>query len=342
MVLAGTARHLFFMLVGAFILSAESPAGHFTPETASSLKEISGHIYNDRFERASELIDSLEASGTPSILRLFSRAAWYQSKMMADESDSLAGFYFAVLDSLENAAEAVIEAGGDSVLAYCYLGHAHAFRSLYYGRTGGLWKAFRSGMAARKAYSKGYEMDSTFYDLGLGLGSYRYWKSVKTKAINWTPLFKNERVDGINLIRLAADSSEVSRDAAVISLIWIYINEELYDDAIRLASEMRLKYPHGHLFLWAIAEAYYKKKDYLSAAEKYRIILTRQKRNPGNYYNLVEAAYYLGRCYRELSDNYPEAEKLLNVIREEIRQSPIPEKTRHRQKDKIKKILKED
>ena len=312
----------------------------FSPDLAARLGLINSHIYNDNFDRAESLIDSLESGPDTYPLILFFRAILYQSMMMAAESDFLENEYFTLLDSLENGAEKMLASGADSALAYWYLGHAHAFRSLYRGRAGSILKALKSGLSARKAYSRGYRIDSTFHDIALGLGSYRYWKSVKTKAINWTPLFKNEKQNGIDLLRLAADSSEISRDAGSAALVWVYINEKRYPEAIRLASAMYDRYPKGLTFLWALGEIYYRLDDCRAAIDTYGLILDRLKRDPGNYYNIIEAAFYLSECYRRVDGQNPAAAESLTALQEYIRDLPIPENTAKRQKKKIGKILK--
>jgi len=332
---------LILAFAAALILTAgNTAAGRFPPDLTDCLNRISGYIYNDRFDRAEGVIDSLQQNDHNDAFCHFFRAALYQARMMAAESDFLREEYFAALDSLEDDAQKALALGPDSALAYLYLGHAHAFRALFYGRSGNFLKALKSGLGARKAYSEGYAIDSAFHDIALGLGSYRYWKSVKTKALSWTPLFKNERQNGMDLLRLAADSSEISRDAATVALIWVYINEERFTEAIWLAEAMRRKYPEGLTFLWALGEAYYKMDDCREAAKIYEIIFDRLRREPGNYYNIIEAAYYLSLCYRQATGNQPDHEAKLVRLQGDIQSFPIPEETRQRQKKKIKAILK--
>lgn len=320
--------------------SGNIAAGRFPPDLTRCLNRISGHIYNDQFERAAAVIDSLQQDHRDAAFCHFFRAALYQSQMMAAESEFLKDELFAAIDSLQSDAENSLSGGGDSVIAYLYLGHAYALRAMFYGRSGNLLKALKSGLGARKAYSRGYELDSTFHDMGLGLGSYRYWKSVKTRIINWTPLFKNERENGIDLIRLAVDSSEISRDASTLTLIWVYINEERYSEAIMLAEAMHRKYPEGLTFLWPLGEAYFRMEDCPAAVAVYEKILDRLRQDPGNYYNIIEAAYNLSLCWRQADNDQVDYKERLMRLQEEIRACPIPKETRQRQKKKLKAILK--
>jgi tetratricopeptide (TPR) repeat protein len=328
-------------IVAAVLLSAPtSVAGErFSSDIKVCLHRVSADVYNDRFDSAVAVLDSMQNHNGPSpVCRLF-RAITYQAQMMAAESDFLKDDFFALLDSLQDDGDSILAGGGDSALAYWLIGNSHAFRSLFLGRGGNILGALRHGLAARSAYTKGYDIDPRFHDIALGLGSYRYWKSVKTAAINWTPLFKNERQAGIDLLRLAADSAEISADAAKSALIWVYINEKRYIEAIRLARQMRREYPDGLTFLWALGEAYRKFGDVRGAAHIYEEILDRLQTKPGNYYNIIEAADYLCQCYRQTADENTEIHARLAELKREIADMPIPKDTRKRQRDKLNDIL---
>jgi len=244
------ATFLIIGIVAVLILSTAMAGGseRFSPDIKACLHRVSADVYNDRFDSADAILDSVQNHGGPAPLCRMYRAIARQARMMADESDALKDNFFSLLDSLQIDGDSLLTEGGDSALAYWLIGNSHAFRSLYLGRSGNMLGALRHGLAARSAYTKGYTLDPQFHDIALGLGSYRYWKSVKTSAINWTPLFKNERQSGIDLLRLAADSSEISSDAARAALIWVCINEKRYIEAIRLAREMRRMYPDGLTF----------------------------------------------------------------------------------------------
>lgn len=337
---AGRGCIFVFSMALLLTLSAAAPAApRFSPEIKACLHRVSAHVYNDDFDSAVAILDSVQNhSGPAPVCRLF-RAITYQAHMMAAESDFLKDEFFALLDSLSDDGAKLLASGGDSAMGYWLIGNSHAFRSLFLGRSGSLIAALRHGLAARSAYTKGYAVDPHFHDIALGLGSYRYWKSVKTAAVNWTPLFKNERQEGIELLRLAADSAELSTDAAKSALIWVYINEKRYIEAIRIAREMRRKYPRGLTFLWALGEAYRKFGDINGAADIYEEIFARLQENPGNYFNIIEAAYYLSQCYRQQTSGKAQADAKLTALQNTVANLPIPEQTRKRQKAKLKEIL---
>jgi len=312
---------------------------HFPDSLRSALNRITGYIYDDRLEQAGAAIDSLATVDSPHPVTTLFRAVLYQSQMMAEESDRLEPSFLILLDSVETGADSILAAGGDSALAWYLIGQADALRSLRLGRSGHTWGAIKAGMAAGRAYSKGYAVDSQFYDIGLGLGSYRYWKSVKGRLLTWTFLLKNEKANGIELLRQAADSAEISADAAVTSLIWVYLNEERYGEAIRLTEHMHHKYPHGLTFVWALGEIFLSMHDWRSAAQVYAEILDRVDAAPGNYYNTIEASYCLIKCYGELAATDPPFADMATNIRNHLRTCPIPEEIRKKQVKKLSYIL---
>lgn len=322
-----------------FTISTSINARHFSDDLKSCLNRITAHIYNDQFDEAKIIIDSLDISEYQGPMVPLFYAILFQARMMAAESNYLEKDFFESLDSLDDHCRKMLEIGSDSALAYFCLGHSHAFRSLHNSRAGKTWAAIKGGLKARNDYERAYKADHSFHDIALGLGSYRYWKTVKTGLLNWTPLFKREKENGIRLLRLAADSSDISSDAASTSLIWIYINEGLYGEALRIADLMRRKYPHGLTFCWALGEASFKVGDYRLAARTYSEILDRLHDNPGNYYNVIEATYYINECYRIQDQRGRHYSDSLLSLQSFVQNLSIPEETLSRQKKKLKEIL---
>jgi tetratricopeptide (TPR) repeat protein len=146
-------------------------------------------------------------------------------------------------------------------------------------------------------------------------------------------------------MKLAQKRSTFSQDAAVNGLIWVYINEKEYDQAISLAEKMQNKYPEGKSFLWALATAYYEKSDWTNALFFYQEILKRIENqidaftldsdhpgNPHNYYNHIECKFHIANCLSNLGRF-----KECILTCEEIQNYPLDEKTKERQKDKLKR-----
>lgn len=95
---------------------------------------------------------------------------------------------------------------------------------------------------------------------------------------------------------------------------------------------MSATFPDGKLFLWPLAEAYFRSKNYLQAAEVYQQLRDKLISEPGNYYNLIECDYQLYRCCDELGLD-DEARSVARRAFEYF--DEMPKDTRRRQRSKI-------
>jgi hypothetical protein len=283
---------------------------------------------------AYDIFESLQDTDSTDPAGYLFRAAVRQAETI-DREESLYGHELkTLLDSVELHARERMKScpRADSAVYYLYLGHAYAYRSLKEARFGSKLSALSDGLKAKGRYMDGLKADSTFYDLYLGLGSYHYWKTVKAGILRTVGIFKNDREEGIEEVRLAADSSLFSKDAALSALIWIMINEKEYDSAIVLSRNMIKKYPKALSFYWPLAQSYYESGNYVKASDIYRMILDRLKENPGNYYNIIEAVHGLYFSLEKSGENgkaYTIMKYLDSVYKE------IPKETRRDQRGKL-------
>jgi hypothetical protein len=225
---------------------------------------------------------------------------------MIDSEDDLYGQTFNTLcDSVRDVSEIRLAdcTPSDSALTYLYLGHQYAYRALYEARFASRLSALSYGIKAKNQYLKGLQCDSLLYDLYLGIGSYHYWKSVESGFLRFAGIFKDERTKGMAEVGLAIDRSLFSGEAAKSAMIWIMINEENYDSAVALSRAMLNDYPEGNNFVWPLAEAFFKSEKYQEAADMYQILLERLKRNPGNFFNVIEIIYRLKMTYDRLNED---------------------------------------
>jgi predicted Zn-dependent protease len=266
------------------------------------------------------------------------RAAVMQSEM-TDREENLYGRAFLILcDSARESAERYLIncSAIDSAVCYLYLGHQYAYRSIREARFGSGLSAINYGFKARREYEKGLALDSAFYDLYLGLGTFHYWKSARAGILRIAGIFRDEREKGIDELKLAADSSLFSREAARSAMIWIELNEKQYDSAVAIANEMYTKYPNGLSFLWPLAEGYYRGENYRKAQDTYYELYEKLKKTPGNYYNLIESIYWLKKTDKKLDNNKtsPAAIEYLQRVFNDI-----PKETRRRQRGKLSYLL---
>jgi tetratricopeptide (TPR) repeat protein len=273
----------------------------------------------------------------------FFKAMFYQAQMMDYESDFREKEFYENIKAVKKYAKERIKHDSEDAWAYLFWGNAYGAKAVYDARKGNWWSGLNNGLKAKSALNEAIKHDPELYDAYVGLGSYHYWSSVVTKVLRWLPFIGDKREQGISQMRLALEKSIYCQDAAASGLIWIYINEKKFDQAIGLAQRMQSKYPEGKSFLWALAEAYYEKSDWSNALFYYREILERidnrndrfnsggnHPENPNNYYNRIECKFHIANSLFNLG----KFEECISAC-EEIQNYPLDEKTRKRQKNKL-------
>jgi len=325
---------MFLALLAFMIFLAPAQSDLLSPEKLENIDHGMVAMLNGEWERAYEVFENMHRHDQTDPAGYLFRASVKQAEMIDREENLYGASFFALLDSVARFAEQRLISCSkrDSALCYLYIGHQYAYRSIWEARFGSKLAALGDGFKAKGWYRNGIEIDSSLYDLYLGLGTYHYWKSVKSGLLRTVGLFKNERDQGIREIRLAVDSSLFSRDVARSELIWVRLHEREYDRAIELCRTMLARFPDGISFRWPLAEAYYKSEQYDRAVEEYQVIFDRVKANPGNYYNVVEAAYWLYHALDKSGANARAGEILefVNQIR-----ADIPKNIRRKQRGRL-------
>jgi hypothetical protein len=305
-----------------------------TEEKINIIIEGEKALLNAEWEKAYELLSKLCQRDSSDPTGYLFLAAAMQTEMIDREENFDKKGFTELLDKAKELAETALGDCTRRDSAYCYLilGHYHAYQAVWENRFGSKFSAVTHGFKAKGKYRKGLEIDSTMYDLYLGMGSYHYWKTVKSGILRLAGIFKDDRQKGIDEIRLTIDSADFSRETARSAMIWIYINEKRYDSAISLSKAMFKSYPDGNFFLWTMAQSYYEKKDFINAAETYDSLFNRLKSAPGKYFNIIESAYWLYQCYNEL-DYDDRANDVLAYVSSIYKE--IPRSTHKKQKTKL-------
>jgi hypothetical protein len=270
----------------------------------------------------------------------FFKAASYQAQMVDYESDFKEKEFYENVSMAKKLASERIKNNKKDAWAYLLWGNAYGAKGLYDARKGNWWSGLNNGLSAKSALKEAIKHNPELYDAYVGLGSFHYWASVVTKAFWWLPFIGDHREEGIKEMQLAYEKSIFSSDAAANGLVWMYIQEKKFNPAIELATEMQYKYPEGKSFLWALAQAYYEKRDWNNARLRYQELLEKiesshSSNNLDQSYNLIECKFYIANCLFSLG-KYKECATTC----EEVFNLPLDENMKKRQKSKLKGIQK--
>jgi tetratricopeptide (TPR) repeat protein len=229
------------------------------------------------------------------------RAAVMQTKCM-DYLDPLNfGVFDSLLETAKSGAEKIVDEYPQSPLGYFLLGTAEGYGAYARVDAGNWFSGVTRGLGAASDFKRVLELDSTFYDAYVGVGTYYYWKSRKADFLNWA--LGDRRPEGIRLLEIAAAKGVHNRFAALSALTAIYTDCGKYDQAIRCARQGLQKYPANRIFLWGLSAAQERSGKFADAAETYRHlleeILDAKMSNPYNEMlcrlNLVKACMAINR-----------------------------------------------
>ena len=268
----------------------------------------------------------------------FFLAALYHAQMIDYESDFREKELYENVKIAKKLARQRIKENKKDAWAHVILGNSYGVKAVYNATKGEWWSGLNEGLSAKSALKKAIQLDPELYDAYVGLGSYHYWASVKTRALWWLPFIGDHRQRGISQTKLAHEKSIFSSAAAASGLIWMYISEKQYDQAISLAQEMQSEYPAGKSFLWPLAQAYFEKRNWNDALSTHQNLLERLERdhrsgNPDQSYNLVECRFHIANSLFILG-RYPECDSVC----QEILSFPLDEKIMKRQEKKLKRV----
>lgn len=283
-------------LISAFACRAQDFPRH---GDIDEIRRIVNAGFRDNYLLSDSLAIDLEKRYPQHPIGFVLHAAMEQSEMLDLENFDFESNFYELIQQAEDKSKKIIDSSPHDAWAWYSLGLARGSRAVYDARKGSWWSATRRGIRAKRAFTECIRSDSTFYDAYVGLGSYHYWRSVKTKAVNWLPFVQDDREEGIRELNLAIERSRFSADFARNSLMWIMIDREQYVEAESLAVAMQRKYPEGRKFLWGIGEARMKKEDYQGAALIYLELLDRLATDSTtNNFNTVECRCKLAQiCF---------------------------------------------
>jgi tetratricopeptide (TPR) repeat protein len=315
--------------------------------TLLSLDISSGRTYREPHPEFTSLIDSLIEK---TIVHNYAMAESLAMEMIKRAPDAPEGyFYRAVVVNLEmidyedryrdkdfftdidktiDLAKEAIKREPDNPWFQFYLGAAEAYQSFQHLRDSNYFSSLTEGLRAIGKLNRVLEMDSTLYDVYLGIGNYKYWVSRRTEFLQWLPLISDQREEGIRILYLALNKSKYSHYMAVSSLSNIFIDAGRYDEALAVIKEPLQKFPQSRFYIFPQARCLFELGQYEEAILWYQELLVSVRNAPrNNHYNEIGILAKL-------------AEALVKLKRYELAESWCQEGLSLRITEKVKKRAK--
>jgi tetratricopeptide (TPR) repeat protein len=199
--------------------------------------------------------------------------------------------------------ERIKEEGNLTAYDWFYFGGAIGFRGIHKALTGNWMGAFVDGLKGKGYLEKALELDPEMYDVYYGLGSYHFWKSLKSRVFWWLPFVSDNRQMGIDMIMQAIEKGKYSRKDAKLALVRIWVENKEYDKAFAMIDELEKIYPNKPFLLWLQAQAQMENSMYDEALGTYQKLLAALTASP--YYHPageVECRYLMARVLYEKKD----------------------------------------
>lgn len=207
--------------------------------------------------------------------------------------------------------------------------------SAYYQAVKGSWlKALRTGLSAVSAFEECLKIDPDFHEAWIAIGTYEYWKSSKTDFLSWLPFVYDNKNLAIERLSHAIDSSVYNTHLAVHSLIWIYIDQKNFKDALELSRSAVKKFPGSRVFKWALARTLEEVdlnesiKIYSDILESYYLTGIRTRINE------ITLKHIMAQQYVKLGENH----KALKICKEIIDLNDLTKYEKEKLGDRLKRI----
>ena len=298
-------KNLTWLILSVLFLVWLGTAQGYAPPSAevdSLVNRCIDDTFNGEYAEALYTCDRLEKL-VDGPLAPFYRSAILAAEMIDFEDTLGFGQFFLESDRCINRCQQRINKKQHLADDYFYMGSAYAYQALFLGHQHQYWTAYRKALKSRKALERCLEMDSSYVDAHVGLGNFKYWMSRKLEILNWLPVLKDEKEDGIAELEQAIRQEPRSKYFAISSLATIRMDQGKPSEALHLARLGKEKYPESRVFLWAEGAAAYSMGLFTISNRIYETLLqsvTSQERN--NHFNELSCYVSLVLGYHRLNN----------------------------------------
>ena len=332
---------LIFLTNGTVLFSADPPHWEKNHVLDSAIKRGIDATILQNYSLAYSVFDSLIARNPDDPRGHFYKAAAIQSKMMDLEDYSEGGTFVKCIQKTIRLSNTIIHNHPRDGWGYFYAGSGYSYFALYLIHEKKYFKGLHLAQKGIGLLNKAVSTDSMIFDAYLGIGTYEYWRSRKTKFLKWLPIFPDRTEDGLRKIKLAFKKSRYARAVSLNELIWVEIDRKNWKSAIDYAKQGLAQYPGSRFFLWPLAEAYFRGGFHRQAANAFASLLkTYENEILSNHYNEAICAYKVA-ISAFFDHDYVRSKQYCEAFLSHSK-SPKFKKRMAKKEKEIRKILRED
>ena len=240
------------------------------------------------------------------------------------------------LDEALELSENLLENNSADIWNHYFVALSKGYKSYLRVLNGDWLSAISSGLSSVNYFEDCLEIDSSFYEAYVALGTYKFWKSRKLEFLEWLPFFDDESENGIRYLELALEKTSYNRNLAAVSLIWIYIENKNFYRAIQIAEKELKKNPINRTLKWALARAYEDVNPIKAIQIYHEIIISYQNIEDQNHYHEITLKHIIAQQYAKIG----ERREALRLCEEILSEQNLTENIRERLTDRLKRVRK--
>jgi tetratricopeptide (TPR) repeat protein len=240
------------------------------------------------------------------------------------------------LDDALALSEKLLEKKPNEIWNHYFVALSKGYKSYLRVLNGDWLSAISSGLSSVNYFEDCLEMDSSFYESYVAIGTYKFWKSRKLDFLEWLPFIDDESANGIRYLELALDKTSYNKNLAALSLIWIYIENKNFYRAIEIAERELKKNPINRTLQWALARAY-EDINPGKSIQIYNVIISSYQKIPNqNHYNEITLKHIIAQQYSKIG----EKREALRLCDEILATQNLTEDVKEKLDDRLKRVQK--
>ena len=277
----------------------------------SVLQKVISDIFHDNYEHSMATFDSLIKVYPNHPAPYFFKAAAYQSWMSSYRINAFQKEFEHNVDIVIEKSDSLLKINDDPWIHF-YLGAGYGYRGFNRFRKYNWIGAYRDAQRGISNFEQALVIDSTLYDVYLGLGSYYYWRTAKSKFLRILTFWMSDKRElGLEQLKFAMEHGRYAVNEAAYVLLTCYYDAERYQEALSLVNKLINQKDEPNLtdlYFKGMLAAHY--KDWKNTQLLFTEIYDRIKdyKYPSIGYQ-VECKYWIAKSLSE-NGKYEEAYKI--------------------------------
>lgn len=296
-------KRVYQLLVsGFFILVLSVPAAASAPSLPGEMRQLIQRgikqVYLEQFDQAERTFGIIRKKWPSHPAGPFFEAVTLDARMYYYGNDYYEKDFFKLCDQAVQLGEKKVRGNPKDLWSKFFIGGAHGYKGTYESRYKRWISAFRNGFEGVSVFKEVQKASSQIVDVGMGIGTYDYWRSKLTKTLWWMPGVADRREEGIRTLYNTMKNGVYVKEASAQGLAWILIEEKRYPEALKISEQMLATYPNSRVFLWTKAKCLFMMSKWDASEKIYRYILdTMEASEHDNHYHAIKCRYQLGEIY---------------------------------------------